>query len=120
MSPFYSNKRDLFQEKIQRLPITECPAFQEDFANGGSEEGKDPQDYDTCVKYIEKKFGSLRENTYNDVGRERQLYVHVTCAMDDGNIKKVFDDVTHLIVQQIMHNMQVCLHSFYIFLRNGM
>ena len=102
----HRNKKDLFQDKIKRLPITACPAF-EDFDT----KEKDPQDFEDCVEYIEEKFKSQRENTYNDVGRERQLYVHVTCAMDDDNIKKVFDDVTRLIVEQIMTNMKVCLLS---------
>jgi len=101
-APFilFLNKRDLFREKVQRLPITTCPAF-EDFYDTKT----DPNDYDQCVEYITDKFRSKRKSAVDDIGRNREMYFHVTCAMDDENIKNVFDDVTRLIVNQIMGNM---------------
>jgi len=102
-APFilFLNKRDLFHEKVQRIPITKCPAF-DDF----DVDTKDPQKYEDAVEYIERKFRAQREDNYDDLGRAKQMYVHVTCAMDDQNIKNVFDDVTRLIVDQIMGNMK--------------
>ena len=102
-APFilFLNKRDLFRDKVTRLPITTCPAFDDFEAKDG-----DASNYEDAVAYIERKFRAQRKNNYDDVGRRKQMYVHITCAMDDENIKNVFDDITRLIVDQIMGNMK--------------
>jgi len=69
----FLNKRDLFAEKIKKVPLTVCfPDYQ-----GGS-------DYDKATKYISDKFMEKNRNS------KRQIYPHLTCATDTGNIKIVW------------------------------
>eukprot|EP01083_Nonionella_stella_P053834 142240_1 len=88
----FLNKTDLFQKKIKDVAITECPAF-DDFEN------KDPHDYEQTTEYVTSKFEACNQT-------KRTIFTHLTCAMDDQNIKSVFDDVAELIIQNITSAMQ--------------
>ncbi|ETO20980.1 hypothetical protein RFI_16225 [Reticulomyxa filosa] len=78
----FLNKADLFNEKIQRKSLKVC--F-EDY------DGAD-QNFEEAVSYIEQQFVSRNNNP-----RVRQI-CHVTCATDQESVKKVFNDVQHIIV----------------------
>jgi len=91
----FLNKKDLFAEKIGRthsenplkVPLSacfpDCPKHEDPYKDG--------------IKYIRDQFMKRLGN------RDRSdLYVHVTCATDKGNIKKVFDDVHHQLIKKAM------------------
>jgi hypothetical protein len=82
----FLNKRDLFAEKIKTRNIRDTPSFS-DFA------GKDG-DYDAGVAYFLDKFLSK-----NKSGAERQIYNHVTCATDTGNVKVVFNACKDIVLR---------------------
>jgi len=78
----FLNKRDLFAEKIESVPITKCFA---DY-NG-------PQTYDSCVSFIRDEFEGRNRNPQG-----KQIYSHVTCATERTNVEKVFGDVQHIVI----------------------
>lgn len=78
----FLNKKDLFAEKIQKVPLTVC--FEE-------YEGEDI--YDDCVGFIRRTFEEKNKNP-----QEKQIYSHVTCATDKTNVERVFGDVQHIVI----------------------
>jgi len=77
------NKRDLFAEKIQKVPLRVCfPEY----------EGKDT--YEECSKYMKDVFESKNKNQH------KQVYTHVTCATDTDNVAAVFNAVKDIIIRQ--------------------
>ena len=89
----FLNKCDLFEPKIKELPITECPVFE-------NSEIDDPNDYQQAIELIKDEFQSQCNN------HEREIYMHVTCAMDDVNIENVFKDVTKMVINQVTKRLQ--------------
>jgi len=79
----FLNKKDVFDEKIKKVPITVC--FQ-DYSG--------PQTSDDSLAYIRTEFEKKNKNA-----EDRNLYPHVTQATDRDNITKVFQDVQHIVVQ---------------------
>jgi hypothetical protein len=95
----FLNKRDIFERKITRFPITECPAFADFFETATDDKviSKDPSDYTQCTQYIAQKFRALAKNQ-----EHRQLTAHITCAKDRKNIQMVFNDVQKMIVKEYL------------------
>jgi len=94
----FLNKCDLFAEKIGReksenplkVPLCVC------FPNCPTHE--DP--YREGLAYIRDEFyRRLHDRKRSD------LYVHVTCATDKGNIRKVFDDVQHQVIKKALQKV---------------
>lgn len=84
----FLNKRDLFEEKIMKKPITDCfPEY------GGS-----TTDFDECYNFIKKQFESKNRNV-----TEKHIYTHCTCATDKDNVERVFNDVQHIVIQSSLH-----------------
>jgi len=81
----FLNKRDLFEEKIKRVPLTVCPVFQ-----GWS----GPQEYDAGVTAIEEVFLTRSGG--------RKIYCHVTCANDTGNVAAVFLAVKDITIRRAL------------------
>jgi len=81
----FLNKRDLFEDKIRRVPLTACPVFQ-----GYS----GPQDYDSGVTAIEEVFLQRSGG--------RKIYCHVTCATDTGNVAAVFLAVKDITIRRAL------------------
>ena len=79
----FLNKKDVFAEKIKKIPITECDAFAH--YNGSTDS------YDACASFIRDVFESCYQQ------ESRQLFTHFTCAVDRYHIEKVIND-TQLIV----------------------
>ncbi len=71
----FLNKKDLFEQKIKRVPITKCSSFVS--YNGPNDS------FDETTEYITKAFTSLNNSPKN-------IYTHITCATDDSNIQSVF------------------------------
>jgi hypothetical protein len=87
----YLNKRDLFTEKILVKNIR-------DYASFADFKGKDG-DYDDGVAYFVDKFMSK-----NKSGADRQIYYHVTCATDTGNVRTVFNACKEIVLRQNIKN----------------
>lgn len=79
----FLNKKDLFAEKIAEIPLTVCFG---DLYDGNNS-------YDDGVEFIKTQFETLNKNP-----REKQIYTHITCATDRGNVEKVFNDVQHIVI----------------------
>lgn len=84
----FLNKRDLFQEKIQKVNIREIPPF--------ADYDGEPCDYEDGVAYFTNKFEDLNQN------EERQIYSHVTCATDTSNFKAVFNSCQDTILRGLV------------------
>lgn len=86
----YLNKRDLFEQKIKVKHIKDCG-----FTDFTGKEG----DYDDGVTYFVDKFMSK-----NKSGADRQIYYHVTCATDTGNVRTVFNACKEIVLRQNIKN----------------
>uniref|UniRef100_A0A182JVK3 Ig-like domain-containing protein n=1 Tax=Anopheles christyi TaxID=43041 RepID=A0A182JVK3_9DIPT len=85
----FLNKKDLFEEKIVRSPLTICfPEYT------GS------NTYEEASSYIRMKFENL--NRRKD---QKEIYTHLTCATDTSNIQFVFDAVSDVIIK---NNLKDC------------
>merc|ERR1712176_1525829 len=89
------NKTDLFAKKIKDLPITIDPLFC-DF------DGNNAQDFGQTTAFIQKMFESVNSR----LSDERILYVHLTCAMDNKNVRNVFESVKQIMLEQMRKSMQ--------------
>jgi len=84
----FLNKKDLFEEKILRSPLTIC--FLE-YAGA--------QEYGEAAAYIQAQFEAKNKST------TKEIYCHMTCATDTQNVQFVFDAVTDVI---IANNLRGC------------
>ncbi|KAI5095051.1 guanine nucleotide-binding protein G(k) subunit alpha, partial [Silurus meridionalis] len=79
----FLNKKDLFEEKIKKSPLTICyPEY------SGS------NTYEEAAAYIQCQFEDL--NRRKDT---KEIYTHFTCATDTKNVQFVFDAVTDVIIK---------------------
>lgn len=78
------NKKDLFAEKIKKVPLTVC--F--DDYDGP------PGDYDRAIQFIQKEFESMNNRA------DKQVYTHITCATDTNNMRVVFDAVKDIVIRR--------------------
>ncbi|XP_013786823.1 guanine nucleotide-binding protein G(i) subunit alpha isoform X1 [Limulus polyphemus] len=85
----FLNKKDLFEKKITKSPLTSC--FPEYTGNNT---------YEEAAAYIQMKFENL--NRRKDT---KEIYTHFTCATDTNNIQFVFDAVTDVIIK---NNLKDC------------
>jgi len=80
----FLNKKDLFAEKIQEVSIMECPTF-------GQFTG-DTKSYDQTTEYIKEVFEQCNDQT------SKQIFTHLTCAVDKNQVEKVFNDIQTVII----------------------
>ena len=78
----FLNKKDLFEEKIRRTPLTVCFS---DYPGGNT--------YEEASAYIQMRFEELNGNP------KKEIYSHFTCATDTSNVQFVFDAVTDVIIK---------------------
>lgn len=81
----FLNKKDLFDEKITKAPLTVC--FK-------SYKGK--SNYKDGVEYIKRRF--IETNKC----KLRNIYTHETCATDTDNVRVVFQSVSDMILTSLM------------------
>nr|CAD7457855.1 unnamed protein product [Timema tahoe] len=85
----FLNKKDLFEEKIVKSPLTICfPEYT------GS------NTYEEAAAYIQLKFENLNKRKDH-----KEIYTHFTCATDTNNIQFVFDAVTDVVIK---NNLKDC------------
>jgi len=83
----FLNKKDLFQNKLENgRPITLCP----DFASYDGE----ATSFEETSAYIKSAF--IAKNNQPD---DKNIFAHLTCATDQNNVSKVFNDVQHIIIE---------------------
>lgn len=84
----FLNKKDLFEIKIKKVPISICfPEYQ----------GL-PHDEIEARDYIKGQFAAQNQ-VVKKQNRKKQLFVHFTCAIDRNQVEKIFRDVQHIIIQ---------------------
>jgi len=83
----FLNKKDIFEEKIKRVPLTVCFP---DYVNNSSEV------VEAGKEYIKDKFLELNEN------KSKTVYAHFTCATDTNNIMVVFNAVRDIILSKTL------------------
>ncbi|XP_046567236.1 LOW QUALITY PROTEIN: guanine nucleotide-binding protein G(t) subunit alpha-2-like [Haliotis rubra] len=77
----FLNKRDLFMEKVRKTSIRKCfPTFDGD------------NQPDTCLKYIREQFLQHKPG-------HKQVYIHVSCAIDVQMMKDILSNVVDIIVE---------------------
>jgi len=82
----FLNKRDLFVEKIKKVPLTACfPDY-----DGGD-------DYDAGCDFLRNEFECRNRNP------EKQVYAHITCATDTDNVAAVFNAVKDIIIRNSLN-----------------
>lgn len=79
----FLNKRDLFEEKLKRSPLT--IAFPE---------YRGSQTYTEASIYIKQKFESLNRRE----GHGKEIYTHFTCATSNSTMEFVFGAITDVIL----------------------
>jgi len=79
----FLNKRDLFQEKIKKVPLSK---YFPDYAGDDS--------FEQCAAFLQEQFESRNRNP------EKQVYTHITCATDTGNVAAVFNAVKDIIIRK--------------------
>ena len=80
----FLNKRDLFGEKIQKVPLSK---YFPDYGGDNS--------FDACSEYLQEQFESKNRNP------DKQVYTHITCATDTKNIAHVFNAVKDIIIRKV-------------------
>ncbi|MES1909316.1 MAG: hypothetical protein MHM6MM_002075 [Cercozoa sp. M6MM] len=88
----FLNKRDLFEQKIQQVPLTRC--F-EHYPHGDS---RDPA---LAFAFLTEEFEKLNRMP------NKTIYTHVTCATNKQNIFMVFNSVKDIMVQQSINEILV-------------
>jgi len=82
----FLNKKDLFAQKIENVPITECPEF-------ATYDGP-ATDFDATSKYIKEVFEGQDDGNNGN----KQIFTHLTCAVDKNHVEKVFNDIQTVII----------------------
>eukprot|EP00092_Neocalanus_flemingeri_P013043 GFUD01014055.1.p1 GENE.GFUD01014055.1~~GFUD01014055.1.p1 ORF type:complete len:372 (+),score=89.07 GFUD01014055.1:45-1160(+) len=86
----FLNKRDLFEEKIENSNFSD---FFPEYTGDNNE---------LAVKvWIKNKF-MAKNKVLDEAGKPKTLYVHYTNATDTNNIKHVFNDVSDIIIKNLL------------------
>merc|ERR1712087_803167 len=80
----FLNKKDLFAEKLKTTDIRDCPSFT-------CYQG-DRLSYDQSTEYIKGVFEDCNRAS------QRQVFTHLTCAVDKNQVEKVFNDIQTVII----------------------
>jgi GTPase SAR1 family protein len=82
----FLNKMDLFREKVKRVDLNVCfPQY-----TGGLV-------FDKAADYIKGQFEA--KNRHKE---QKQIYMHLTCATDTGQLQQVFNNIKDIILQKTL------------------
>jgi len=93
----FLNKKDLFEDKIKLHDLRQPDPADEDSWLFGDYTGG--CDYEPAVSYIVQQYLSLGQGKAKGKS-QREIYWHVTCATDTGNISTVFNACKEIILRQ--------------------
>jgi len=82
----FLNKRDLFQEKIEKVALRN---FFKSYEGANT--------YEAGCVFLQEQFESRNRNP------EKQVYTHITCATDTDNISAVFNAVKDIIIRKSLN-----------------
>jgi len=82
------NMKDLFAEKLKRVPLTVCPAFANNMCE--LDDGKS-QDYRSCLRCIKNKF-LKQDKQYREEGKTR-VKIRFTNAVDSDEIAGIYSEL---------------------------
>jgi len=86
----FLNKRDLFQKKIKKVPLT---AYDPDYTGADGDEK-------AGYEYFQNRFVAVVKPPVEGSNKApKNIYFHVTCATDSDNVKFVFNSVKDTVVQ---------------------
>lgn len=85
----FLNKRDLFEEKIKRVPLHDY------FPQYNGPEGDAIQ----AQEWLAATFKAKNRNP------EKTVYCHITCATDSDNVQNVFNAVKDIIIRNALRNI---------------
>jgi hypothetical protein len=109
----FLNKKDLFEEKLQFSSINVCfPDYKGLlimlimilfilflFQTG-------PNTYESSVQYIQEQFQNMYlQEKINS--RQRDLYTHITCAVDTEAMQPVFIAISDIIIQMNLNHKRI-------------
>jgi len=81
----FLNKSDLFKKKIKRAPLRTCSYLKK-------EATEEHDVYEKAIEFMKAKYRSYYASHLD-------LFIHVTCALDEGNCKFVFESVRNTIMK---------------------
>jgi len=77
------NKRDLFAEKIKRVPITTC-----------FKDYRGQNTFEAASTFIQRQFEAKNKSP------TKQIYTHITCATDTDNMRHVITAVKDILIRK--------------------
>lgn len=84
----FLNKRDLFMDKVTKVKLSDC------FDDYCGPDG----DYDAGCEFFRAKF-EMKNRC-----KDKEIYTHVTCATDPGNVAHVFESVKDILIKQSLRD----------------
>jgi len=96
----FLNKKDLFAEKLFKIPFRVPGKRYDDFAGPYAEESNAPREdvIQAAQKYILNLFVSRKQQA------DKEVYSHVTCATDTKNVQVVFSACKDIILRRNLVN----------------
>jgi len=79
----FLNKRDIFQEKITRVALSN---YFPEYTGGDN--------FQAAATFLRMQFEARNRN------KDKRIYTHITCATDTGNIQAVFNAVKDIIIKK--------------------
>ena len=106
----FLNKKDLFANKISRIPITDCPAFADfDQFDDPATIHSDPHDFEQTTSFIKAKFEAVYKPPIPPNGTAApSLYTHIVCARDRQSMDEMFQSIKCKIISNNLHQQELC------------